>query len=130
MNKKILILHKLNNGLYQVKSYSDETMNSLAIFLEDGLDLDRYINYLKDSSRLKFYGNIIRMEKKGEEVVIIINEDIFPNMPIFITRIENVVKILNEFLGLVDQQVERIEITLDDLDQVTITGEEDTSSKI
>ncbi len=101
MNDKKLILYKSDNDLYKVKYYSNEIMLVLSIFLEDGLDLDRYISYLCDITREAFFGNISRMQKNGQNVLIYINEDIFSNMPCCEISIINLIYILQEFVRLV-----------------------------
>ncbi|MGE0009352.1 MAG: hypothetical protein AB7F19_02310 [Candidatus Babeliales bacterium] len=56
-------------------------------------------------------------------VSIEIDDYIYPNTPIFSTSICNLIKIIQEYDRLEDLEVNRIEITIDEFDQVTIVGE-------
>lgn len=64
MSKKSLIWKKVKSEIFQVKEYSDDSMFTLAIFLEDGLDVQTYIDFLNNEQKEKLYGNISVLRKK------------------------------------------------------------------
>lgn len=115
--------NKLPSGVYRVDKYTDDSMLTLALFLEDGLGIKAYIDFLENEELIKLIGNISMLRKKGEFVSILINEDIFPNMPYLEISISSLICILVEYKKLYLSQVDRIEITIDENDHVTITGE-------
>ncbi len=119
--KKNIIWYKVKNEIYHPEC-NDESMATLSLFFEDGLDFETYINFLQDKHDDKFYGNISTMQKKGSMVTICINEGIFPGMQPFTTTIENMIKILQEYEKLYFLGVGRIEIILED-DTLTIKGD-------
>ncbi len=119
--KRNIIWHKVKNETYQPEC-NDELMATLCLFFEDGLPFQSYIDFLENKYKNNFIGNISEMEKKEEKVTISINEHIFPNKPIFVTTIENMVDILQEYQRLYYLGAEKIEIYLDD-DKLMIKGE-------
>ncbi|MGE0009357.1 MAG: hypothetical protein AB7F19_02340 [Candidatus Babeliales bacterium] len=122
MNKKNVIWYRVKNKVYRRAEYHDETMATLSLFFEDGLDFPTYIDFLKDPSENILFGNICILKKNGKMVSVSISDYIFPGLPSLITTIENLIKIINEYDRLEDLEVARIEISFDELDQVTIRG--------
>ncbi len=122
MSKKSLIWKKVKSEIFQVKEYSDDSMFTLAIFLEDGLDVQTYIDFLNNEQKEKLYGNISVLRKKNKIVTASINEDVFSNIIPFTTTIENMIRILQEYEKLYFLRVDRIEIILED-DILTIKGD-------
>ncbi len=121
MIKKFIVWHKLNNGLYQIKEYSNRTMLTLAFFLNDGLPFELYINFLKNENQQEFQGNISLIEKKENIVIISMDDYVYPNMPSFKISIDNLIKIIEEYSRLYFLGVNRIEISLNN-GIVTIEG--------
>ncbi len=80
------------------------------------------MNFLEDTYRIKFSGNISDLEKRDTLVTVFVDDYVFPNMPPFTTTIKNLIAILIEFVRLKDLEVNKIIITLND-DVVTISGE-------
>lgn len=113
----------MENEIYKIVSYADDSMFTLALFLKDGLGFAPYINFLENDERAEFSGNISYIEKKGKKVIIYIDDLIFPNQAPFVVTIDGLIKILKEYLDLYITGMNHIQITIDELDQVTVTGE-------
>ncbi|MGE0009353.1 MAG: hypothetical protein AB7F19_02320 [Candidatus Babeliales bacterium] len=124
MIKKKLILCKLENEIYKIARYSDDSMFTLALFLKDGLGFEPYIKFLENEERAEFSGNISYIEKKQEKAIIFIDDLIFPNQAPFIIAIDDLITILKEYLNLYLLGVDEIEITINEFDQVSVIGKQ------
>ncbi|MGE0009354.1 MAG: hypothetical protein AB7F19_02325 [Candidatus Babeliales bacterium] len=123
MIKRKFIWHKLKKNIYRQDSVSDKSIEALAIFLSDGLGFKTYMDFLLDEKRQRFVGNLSWLEKRGDMISIDIDDYVYPDTPIFTTTIRNLITILQEYRRLFYLQVNRIEITIDEFDQVSVTGE-------
>lgn len=119
--KKYSIWQKIEKYMYKQIEYNHVTMDTLDIFLNDGIGFKPYIKYLNDPRRKSFSGNISWLEKKGNLVTIEIDDYVYPSMPLFTTTINNLLKILHEYQKLEDLEVDQIEISLEN-DKVSING--------
>ncbi len=111
--KKTIIWRKGKHNTYQ-PTCDDPVLATLMLFFEDGLPLQHYIDFLQNSAKQKLPGNISLMEKKDKKVSIFINDDIFPDMPSFTAKIDNLIDVLKEYERLESLGVDIIEITLED----------------
>lgn len=107
--------------MYKQDKWSDDSMVTLHMFLNDGVGYKPYINYLNDQQRINISGNISWLQKQGELVTVEIDDYVYPDMPPFTTTIDNLLTILQEYQKLEDLEVDHIEISLDD-DVLTIAG--------
>lgn len=118
MIKKYSIWQKIEKYMYKKIECSDGSMDSLDIFLNDGLD----INFSEDPQEIKFYGNISHMKKQGKMITVSIDDYVYPDMTPFTTTIDNLLTILKEYKRLFYLEVDRIKISLED-GIVTISGD-------
>ncbi len=108
--------------MYKQIEYNDKSMNTLAIFLNDGIGFKSYIEFLENQQDVEFSGNISWLEKQGKLVTIEIDDYVYPNMHPFTTTIDNLLTILKEYKRLFYLEVDIIKISLDD-NVLTITSE-------
>ena len=121
MNKKFIIWQHVQSYIYNEIEYSGEDMMTLSLFLDDGVGIKPYVDFLLDSKRTEIFGNISELEKQGKLVKVSIDDYIYPGMPPFITTIENLIVILEEFKRLRLLETKKIELILDD-DILTINA--------
>lgn len=96
-----------------LSEFSDNSMYTLALFLQDGLGYDSYANFLNDKNRQSFGGNISMLEKVGRMVIVTIDDDIIPDAEPLTISIENLLTALKEWHHLRLLEVARIEFVLD-----------------
>lgn len=111
-HKKFIVWCKLENDMYKLDTYSDDSMFTLHLCLNDGLGTDSYLNFLEDYGRLRFCGNICSMQKIGKMVFLSIHENIIPDLPVFTTSAENVIKMYKEIRKLKSQGVSKISLSI------------------
>ena len=121
MLNRYAICYKLPENMYRLGEHSDESMETLSIFLGDGLSPRTYIEFLEDASKQKFSGNISVLQKYGNRVTMILFDDFFSDMIPLTTTQDNLIKIVREWNRLEDFLVGKIEVVLNDND-VTIIG--------
>lgn len=121
MIKKVAWI-RTQNDMYTCQECHDDTMQTLSLLFEDGLGIQDYIEFFEDIDEDEFFGNICVMRKKSNQIVLDINEYVFPGLASFETKIENMIQIMNEYRRLVHSKADRIEISFDEHDKVTITG--------
>ena len=68
--QKRLILEKIDNGYYKFSKDSDYLLYPLYLFICYGPFLDSYVEFLEDSSRTEFYGNVANLQKNADKVTI------------------------------------------------------------
>lgn len=122
MIKRYSIWQKIEKYMYKQIEYNDKSMNTLAIFLNDGIGFKSYIEFLENPQDDEFSGNISWLEKKGKLVTIEIDNYVYPNMPPFTTTIDNLLTILKEYKRLFYLETNKIEIKLED-NKLSISGE-------
>lgn len=122
MIKKYIVWKKIEKYMYKQVEYNDKSMNTLAIFLNDGIGFKPYVNFLENQKHDEFSGNISWLQKHGKFITIEIDDYVYPNMPPFITTINNLLTMLKKYKRLFYLEVNRIEITLED-DLLTISGD-------
>lgn len=122
MIKKIL-LNKMHRHIYKINTESNESIMGLIYFLNDGVGFDYYVDFLLDEARKECGGNISWLEKNGNIVSIEIDDYVYPDTPIFTTSVSNLLYIIKEFNRLEDLEVDRIQISVDDNDNVNVIGE-------
>lgn len=120
--QKYIFITKSDQMSYKLNKYSDDMMFTLYMCLTDGLGTESYINFLEDCARVRFSGNICSMIKLDDMISLSIDEGIIPNLPIFNSSIDNLIKIYKEINRLKDLGVNKIYITLDN-DVLTISGD-------
>ena len=112
--KQKLTFIRLEKTLYKLSEFGDDSTDTLAIFLQDGLGYDSYANFLIDNNRQSFGGNISMMKKVGRMVIVTIDDDIIPDAEPLTISIENLLTVLKEWHRLRLLEVDGIEIVLDD----------------
>lgn len=113
---------KLEKYIYKQVECSDKSMDTLCIFLNDGIGFKPYIDFLENAQKIRIGGNLSYLEKQGKMVSIEIDDYVYPDMPSFITTIDNLLTILKEYKRLFYLEVDIIEITIED-DELSIKGE-------
>lgn len=103
---------KLSNGIYKRVSCSDDFMDTLSLFVEDGLETERYVSFLEDKKLQEFYSNISYLKKNGDNVTIFIDNDIFPDMIPYEMKTCNLIAFLNELHKLKKKGAENIRFSL------------------
>lgn len=107
---------------YKLDKYSDDTMFTVYMCLTDGLGMESYVNFLENTERVRLGGNICSIVKLGKMVSLSIHEEIIPDLPVFSTSIDNLIKLYKEIKRLEDLGVNKINISLDN-DELLILGE-------
>lgn len=123
MIEKKLQWIKLPSGVYRVDIYTDDSVLTLSLLFEDGLGFQDYIDFFENIDEDEFFGNICVMRKKSNKIVLDINEYVFPGLPSFETKTQNMIEIMKKYRRFLDLNAERIEIIIDESDQITITGD-------
>jgi hypothetical protein len=108
------VWHKLETNVYALVDYSDETMATLSLFLGDGLPAKYYIEFLEDNHEHKSTFNITTLHKMKHLVQVTLIDDFFAHMPVFITTIENLIKILKAYSQNERALVNEIKVILQD----------------
>lgn len=122
MNNKISIWRKIEQNGYLQVAYSHPVMLTLEIFLNDGIGFSSYIEFLLDEARQKCAGNLSWLQKTGNMVSIEIDDYVYPDTPVLTTSISNLLKILIEYRELLKADVDKIEIIIDENDNVFVKG--------
>lgn len=116
-----LILEKIRQGFYKLSEHSDEFMYVLHLFLNYGPFPASYIDFLKNSEKKDFSGNVVNLYKKNSNVTIEISEDLIPDMPLVTVSQQTLLKLLQEFELCKAAGADKIEITfLEKSDEIYI----------
>lgn len=118
-----MIFQKNRSYSYYEQPCDDLTMDTLQWFFGDGLPFDTYIKFLEDAEKKSFGGNICGMDKYRDRVSVYIQEEICPELLPLDLPIETMLMIVKEYKRLYYLEVEKIEVSFDQYDQVTVTGE-------
>ncbi len=83
---KHFVFYHFHSGFYQLVEYNDSSMESLFIFMGDGLLLESYVNFLNDKNRTFLCGNVCELVKNEDLVTVNVDQNILSGLSSFTWR--------------------------------------------